>query len=161
MGIQWKAIAACSGWRALFYFVMNMAMNFVGSTFKVIWLHIHSQGNASFTSVNADTLQSRKRKQDLLAASFYFGACLSSERWMYKYGSPPLGPQSCFLRSLNGEKRGRERAERNCFSHCALPALFLVEGESVSSWLKSSVGWHVVICPPGELILTLPWSLES
>ena len=74
MGIQQKAIAACCDEEPLFYFVMNRAVNFVGCTFKVIWLHIHSQGNAFFTSVNADTLPSRKGKLDLPVAAFYFGA---------------------------------------------------------------------------------------
>lgn len=72
VGIQQKAIAACGDEEPLFYFVMNRVVNFVGCTFKVIWLHIHSQGNASFTSVNADTLRSRKGKLDLPVASFYF-----------------------------------------------------------------------------------------
>lgn len=98
--IQQKTITACGDKEPLFYFVMNRAVNFVGCTFKVIWLHIHSKGNASFTSVNADTLRSRKGKRDSPVASFYFGARLSSQRWMYMYNNPSP-PESLFLRLLS------------------------------------------------------------
>lgn len=107
MGIQQKAIAACGDEEPLFYFVMNRAVNFVGCTFKVIWLHIHSQGNASFTSVNADTLWSRKGKLDLPVASFYFGARLSSRCWNYLYNNPPP-PESLFLRLLSLDRDFRK-----------------------------------------------------
>jgi hypothetical protein len=81
IGIQQRAVIACGGWNALFYFVMNVAMNFVGRTFEAIWFHLHSQGNASFASVNADALLSRKGKFHLLAASILVLAFhLNSER---------------------------------------------------------------------------------
>lgn len=131
-------------WTALFYFVMNRAMNFVGSIFKVIWLHIHSQGNASFTSVNADNPPEQKGKQDAPVASFYFGASLSSKCWMRTCNKHPRARVS-FLRLLNLDRGFRKRGkvevkgtrmekreelkrsrEKLCFSHLWVASLFSV-----------------------------------
>ena len=82
-------------WRALFYFVMNRAMNFVGSIFKVIWLHIHSQGNASFTSVNADAPQSRKGSKIRLLLLFILAPAFRPNAECTRITNTP-GPESLF-----------------------------------------------------------------